>query len=599
MEAEIANGAHRPEVVSEAERKKMAQEEAKNEFSRLDAIMEPTTVSFVEQYLEAGGAPFNIMNLLMGSYEGLAAMANMVTADILRTHGNDGGAAAILDTINLKIVESFDPAAADLEFSNTQQLPEYIEAMLPHQVWRKTIYRLSERYPKSTMISAAIQRIADQGFQAEMTSLNSASLHTHVFYSLLAECIEKIPPADDGNLRERMQELITTVCRKEHTYFVAQFVLRNVREKLGVNGAAVWKIEDELESYMLDTYDRPQLVINMRLLLEGFTVGGNDAVANSVGSIIQAAHAAPGDVVTLYKQYHGAVASGKPVPPVRILRNDRVLLPIVEQVFGHLWGSTEQNQRADLMDKYIWLIAYATLCSDDANGHVDTSSMQQLIAQMKAVREELPFRPIQTGFHKVINKVLEWISTPILAHVVLMWVRDMLSYGNYTYYEMYFRSSEVPVPLLLLEEIAYRQPLQKALVFAAYRESFESKVPSFPAEKQIRLQKVVINRMSVLVQLSYAVPVLRYFNDNARYMDESIIVYFIHRTLAQFEAPFPKEFYEPMLQLIEVAINGVKIAEEKDLANVRYFLDHIDDTLAKKLRKLVPEASAPSSPVLK
>ncbi|KAJ1951179.1 hypothetical protein EC988_004118, partial [Linderina pennispora] len=192
--------------------------------------MEPTTVAFVNQYLEAGGAPFNIMHLLMSSYEGLAAMANMVAHDILGTYGADEKT-AILETLNSKIVESFDYQSADREFESSHQLPEYIGSMLPHQFWRKTIYRLSERYPKSTMLSASIQYIADQGYQAEMTSLNSASLHTHVFYSLLAECFEKVAPADDDIIKERLRELVKLVCRREQTYVVAQYVLRNVRRR--------------------------------------------------------------------------------------------------------------------------------------------------------------------------------------------------------------------------------------------------------------------------------------------------------------------------------------------------------------------------------
>ncbi|KAJ2495466.1 hypothetical protein GGI11_008421, partial [Coemansia sp. RSA 2049] len=59
--------------------------------------MEPTTSAFVDQYLEAGGAPFNIMNLLVFSYEGLAAMSNMVHSDIAAVYGN-GEKSAILDT---------------------------------------------------------------------------------------------------------------------------------------------------------------------------------------------------------------------------------------------------------------------------------------------------------------------------------------------------------------------------------------------------------------------------------------------------------------------------------------------------------------------
>ncbi|KAJ1950247.1 hypothetical protein FBU59_000769 [Linderina macrospora] len=562
--------------------------------------MEPTTASYVDQYLKAGVAPFNIMNLLMSSYEGLAAMANMVAHDILGAYGADEKI-AILETLNSKIVENFDCQSADREFETTHQLPEYIGAMLPHQFWRKTIYRLSERYPKSTMLSASIQYIADQGFQAEMTSLNSASLHTHVFYSLLAECFEKVAPADDDVIKERLRELVQLVCRREQTYVVAQYVLRNVRQRVGVGAAALARIEDELEAEMLEKYGRPQLVVNIRLLLEGFVVGGNDSVANAVASIIQSGHAAPGDVVSLYKQYYAAHTdkSRDPAskPPVHVLRSDRVMLPIIEQAFGHLWNSTQFNEREELMAKYIWLIAYGTLCTCDSTHMdvVDDTAISQLVAQLKEVRTGLPTSPTQTLLNSVVLKVLEWISVPIISRIVLLWMREVISYSNFTFYQMYYRSSEPPVPLLLLEEIAYRHPLQKPKVFETYCESFESKVPDFPAEKQIKLQKAVINRMAVLVQLDYSAPVLRYFDSKSEYMDESIVVYFIQRTLAQFEPPYPPEFAKPMIKLIMRAWNGIKVADEKERVHVRAFLAALESTddVARRLLASLPEPVSP------
>ncbi|KAJ2289647.1 hypothetical protein IWW55_006246, partial [Coemansia sp. RSA 2706] len=74
--------------------------------------MEPTAEKFVNQYLEAGGAPFNTMNLLMTSYEGLAAMANMVNRDMTTAFG-PSVSTAITDAVGRKIVESFDPQKAD------------------------------------------------------------------------------------------------------------------------------------------------------------------------------------------------------------------------------------------------------------------------------------------------------------------------------------------------------------------------------------------------------------------------------------------------------------------------------------------------------
>ncbi|KAJ2061313.1 hypothetical protein GGI17_003163 [Coemansia sp. S146] len=577
-------------IISDADRNRLAQEESMSEFSKLDAIMEPTTAAFVDQYLEAGGVPLNVMNLLVQSYEGLAAMANTVDRDIRNAYSSTNQA-ALLEPISRKIVESFDAVKADKEFNNTRQLPSYIVDMIPHQVWRNTIYRLSERNPKSEMLGAALQKVADEGFQAELTSLNSASLHTHVFYSLLVECLENIAPATDETLNERISELIGTVCRSEQAYFMAQYILVHARQKLGPQAIGLRRIEEELERHMLDKYDRPQLAVHMRLLLDGRAVGGDDEVANALVSIIQNSYAAPGDVTALYNYYHGALAAGQPVHLAYMLRSERIMMLLVEQMFGHLWKATVEDTRAALVDKYIWLLAYATLSVDDQSETVDQTQLDQLTSQMKDVRQ-LPVRPIQTTFNQVIRKVIEWVHVPILARVVLLWVRDIISYDNFTYYDTYFLIAEVPVPLLLLEEIAFCQPLLKPLVFDAYRESFESKVPGFAADKQIRLQKAVINRIAVLVQLEYALPVLHYFDSQAESMDQSVLAYFIFRTLAQFEPPYPEEFYQPMLQLIERAVGGIKTMKEKELAVVRAFLGCIDDARAEGLSELLPKEPA-------
>ncbi|KAJ2460178.1 hypothetical protein GGF42_001004 [Coemansia sp. RSA 2424] len=520
-------------------------------------------------------------------------MANAVDHDIREAYGGVSDQAAVIGPISRKIVESFDAAKADEDFSKTQQPPSYIVDMIPHQAWRRTIYRLSERYPKSEMLGAALQRVAEEGFQAELTSLNSASLHTHVFYGLLIECFENITPVTDETLNERIRELVNTVCRSEQTYFMAQYVLSHVRKRLGSQAIGLRRIEEELEAHMLDKYDRPQLAVHMRLLLDGRAVGGDDEVANALAAIIQSSYAAPGDIMTLYKQYHDALAAGRPTPPAQLLRSERILMPIVEQTFGHLWGATMQDQRTELVDKYIWLLAYATLSVDDEAESVDQDQLQQLVAQMRLVRVTLPVRPIQTTFNQVIRQVIDWVRVPILARVVLLWVRDVISYDNFTFYDTYFHSSEVPVPLLLLEEIAFCQPLLKPLVFDAYKESFESKVPGFIPEKQIRLQKVVINRIAVLVQLDYALPILHYFDSQAESMDQSVLAYFIFRTLAQFEPPYSEEFYQPMLQLIERAVGGIQTMKEKELVVVRAFLGCIDDARAESLVQLLPKEPAP------
>ncbi|KAJ1832417.1 hypothetical protein LPJ70_006568, partial [Coemansia sp. RSA 2708] len=134
------------------------------------------------------------------------------------------------------------------------------------------------------------------------------------------------------------------------------------------------------------------------------------------------------------------------------------------------------------------------------------------------------------------------------------------------------------------------------LVFAAYKDSFESRVPDFPPEKQIKLQKMVINRIAVLAQLDYVLPVLNYFDAKKELIDESVIVYFLCRLLAQFDAPYPTEFYTPVLGLLQHAIDGVKVAKEKDVMCVRDFLARVDDDQARALGAMLVD-DATGSPI--
>ncbi|KAJ2527747.1 hypothetical protein GGH20_002934, partial [Coemansia sp. RSA 1937] len=192
-----------------------------------------------------------------------------------------------------------------------------------------------------------------------------ATAHTHIFYLLLAECLENMSPANEESIHQKLEELITAVCRREQTYLVARYIFHGVQQKLGAKAAGIRRIDDELETYMLDNYKCPQLAINIQLLLSGLVVGGGNSAVDAAASIIQEEYAATGDVASLYNEYHGAVVSGKLAPPVNILRNGCVLHPIIEQVFGHLWDMTVQKLRPELANIYIWLIAYAALCSNE------------------------------------------------------------------------------------------------------------------------------------------------------------------------------------------------------------------------------------------
>lgn len=53
------------------------------------------------------------------------------------------------------------------------------------------------------------------------------------------------------------------------------------------------------------------------------------------------------------------------------------------------------------------------------------------------------------------------------------------------YFETYFRSTEVPLPMLLLDEIAERQPAQQPLVFQVIKNCLPRRYTGFAHELHV------------------------------------------------------------------------------------------------------------------
>ena len=79
--------------------------------------------------------------------------------------------------------------------------------------------------------------------------------------------------------------------------------------------------------------------------------------------------------------------------------------------------------------------------------------------------------------------IISAIRFPVGSMGVLMWIECMAIHT--TYFETYFRSTETPVLLLILDEIASRHQLQQPIVFSVVKRCIKHKTDTFAPEIQV------------------------------------------------------------------------------------------------------------------
>ncbi|OMJ22261.1 Negative elongation factor D, partial [Smittium culicis] len=367
-----------------------------------------------------------------------------------------------------------------------------LKTLLSNKDFRELLCDLSEKNPKISILSKIVSQISYLGYQREVATINSASIYSNVFFEMLSQTIKKLKNADDGNISQEINELWQLVGYREHTYFMAQYLLQEACTKAGENGYPYQRIIEELEGRVYKQFERPLVATHIQILLESLPIDGKHPLSLSLISILQSGRAAPGDVVTLYKAYHDSPTP----PPAKIIRNTDITELLLKEVFSFYNDDEDSGSLVEsLEDKYLWLVAYAALTVDSASpsSSIDRieylsnskNEINMLVSTLKQLKRKLIPITTMLDFNKMISWLLETIKTPIAALLVTEWIRSILSANNFNYYEAYFRSSEVPIPLLLLEEVAFLQPQLRPLVFSVYVESFQSRVESFLPEIRV------------------------------------------------------------------------------------------------------------------
>ncbi|CAG8779443.1 10021_t:CDS:2, partial [Racocetra persica] len=146
-------------------------------------------------------------------------------------------------------------------------------------------------------------------------------------------------------------------------------------------------------------------------------------------------------------------------------------------------------------------------------------------------------------FNAIVQDLLVYIDTPIASMATIFWIKYILR--ETSYYEKHFKTSEVPLPHYILEEIAFRHQYQRFHVFNAYKAELESSNRFTP--------EVMVYGPSETINGTYGLPCSDWIRNasNVVYRKKSQQVR--RKVISACGPPYSEEFYISMLKLIEYA----------------------------------------------
>ncbi|KAI9010938.1 TH1 protein [Phycomyces nitens] len=508
-------------------------EDYRKVFIKEDAILEPNVYSDgLLGYLNKGGAPMDAVTTLSESYVGIPSMCN-VTAESAAAIGIDttGIMQAALKTL---LIKQFNPVVFDNFFMTSENHvdPAWLQSLVDDASFRQTAYKLLELHPRCAFLNLIVLKAAESGYRNEISSLKTSSTYLLIYNQILEESLNKFIGMDDLAVEENLPDLVRVCCEREETYMYAQMVLYKLREEY--NGQPLTRLIAELEK-AASKHGRQSFVDILRVSL-------SDAprpLSAAIKAILATKQLTAGDIRTIHSMYYTSVP-----PPVHHICRFDLLEILLKAVYV---PDSEPQLRSDTIDQVIFLISFAVTVKDTDNK--PQSETHEVAGILKNLHVALKERSKGADFSGAMEAILTAIRLPVGSMAVLMWV-EYISI-NTAYYENYYRTTEIPLPHLLLDEIADRHPLQQPFVFKVIKRCLVYRYQNFAPEILMVLQKTWVDRLLYLVQLNYTTPVLDYMKGDGQELDDSLTVHFIEKVLNMCQPPYSTVFVQSITEIVE------------------------------------------------
>ncbi|XP_060603778.1 negative elongation factor D-like [Ruditapes philippinarum] len=509
-------------------------------FATKDFIMEPGVFSMLKQFLQAGGSPERVVELLSDNYHGVAQTVNLLAEWMIQV-GVDINEVQEMVESHLKevIVRTFDPKKADSIFSDEGETPSWLAEMIEFPTWRQLFYRLAEEYPDCLMLNFTIKLISDAGFQGEITSVSTACHQIEVFSRVLRTSISSFLEGGVEIMEKNLPEFTKMVCHGEHTYLYSQ-VMMTILAQEQKGGSNIRRICQELQKC---ANNRGLDVTPITLALSG--AAAYPRACQALSSMLSKKALNPADITILYKMYSD---NQYPPPPVDLIRVPAFLDLLIESLF-------KMNQRLNQehKNKYIYLLSYAASVTEaykkGVRKHIERKELKPTTQALEKVQALCALNKNASELLVDVSTLFQCIKFPVIAIGVLAWVDEILS--DKSYFKL--NTDHTPLHLVLVDEIVTNHILlhQKALDLLI--RLFESNFDELDVLVQLELKKTVLDRMVHVFSHGCVIPVVNYIRGchNKQDTDISLIRHFVSEVLDVIAPPYTQDFVNLFLPLIE------------------------------------------------
>ncbi|KAG1053868.1 hypothetical protein G6F46_003261 [Rhizopus delemar] len=521
-------------------------EEHKKTLTQTDALLEQNIYNDgILEYINHGGSPLEAVNLLSESYIGIPSMCN-VTAASVDSVGLDSDS-ILRRAIRQQLKERFDPNRCDDVFMRDKSHITFawLDVLIQDSHWRQTMYELLEKYPSCSFLNFAILRISEAGYQEEIAKLRTSSTFIKVYDLILENILKELITKDDTEFDDVIQSFVKICCEREESYIYAQTLIKRLQDEFGM--VSFTKLKRELE--LAAGRNGHKAFVDS---FSSLTSSSPLEISKIITTILNSPRITPADLIALKRPY----LSQNP-PPAHYLYNYDLTIKLLSSLYVPQYGSVI---RVDMVDDITFLIAYATTINEQHPLETQKEELSHVQLVYKELYTALAPKTSVGSITGVINYIKNALQYPAGAMGLLLWIEHMAI--ETTYFETYFRTTETPTLHLVLDEIANKHKLQQPVVFEVIKKCIKHKYSNFAPEIQMALQRTWVDRMLYLVQLNYAIPVLKYFGQEGAELDDSVIIYFLKRLLKLTQGPYSTAFVEHMVTIVDVLGENLTLVKD-------------------------------------
>lgn len=528
-----------PDEDDEDEEEKMAaQQECVDLFSSKDYIMEPGVFGTLKRFLQAGGSPEKVVEMLSDNYTAVAQTVNLL-AEWLIQAGVDIKIVQEMVENHLKsmIMKHFDPKKADSIFTDEGETPSWLAEMIEFPTWRELFYKLAEEYPDCLMLNFTVKLISDAGYQGEITSVSTACHQIEVFSRVLRTSITGMLEGGEEIITKNLPEFTKMVCHGEHTYLYSQ-VLMHILAQETKGGSNIRRLCQELQK---SAQAREMDVTPITLALSG--AAAYPRACQALSSMLSKNALNPADITILYKMY----MEMNP-PPVDLIRVPAFLELLIDALF-----KPSSRVNPDHKPKYIFVLSYAASVTEvfkkGQRKSINKDELKPTTQALERVQSLCAENKSSSELISDINTLFLNIKFPVIAYGVLRWVDYTVSDASY----FKLNTDHTPLHLVLIDEIVTNHVLLHQQALDLFIRLFESSFEDLEVLFRLELKKSVLDRMVHLFSRGFVIPVVTYIKNclDKQDTDISLIRHFVTEVLDIIAPPYTPEFGQLFLPLIE------------------------------------------------